>query len=97
MVMRKIKRVIKKSFITSKREIRETKKMIKTFRSRDFQNYKAAKNQLIDIVKISFLFPVIMLPGSAVILTLIEIVGKRFNFTIFPRRQKFKESKNSLD
>ncbi len=95
--MKKFKKHIRKSFIATTREIRETKKMIKTFKRKDIENYPQAKGQIIDIVKIVFLFPIIILPGSAVVLTLIEVVGRKFNFTIFPKKQKFKESKSSLN
>ena len=88
--MKSIRRFLKKSYIATKREINETKEMIRTFKSRDKENYPAAKNQLIDIFKIVFLFPILILPGSAVILTVLELVARFFKFSVFPTKQNFK-------
>ena len=88
--MKKIKRGIKKSYLVFIRELRETKLMIKTIKNRDERNYSQAKGQLVDIVKFSILTPVIILPGSILIITIVEVIGKRYKFSIFPKKQKFK-------
>lgn len=91
--MKKFKRRIKKSFITFKRELIETKQMITTIKNRDKKNYSQAKGQFVDILKFLFLFPVFILPGSVAVLTILELIARVFNTTIFPKKQKFKESK----
>lgn len=89
--MKKIKRYFKKSIITIKREFLETKQMIKTFKNRDRENYPQAKSQFVDIIKIFFIFPIMALPGSIAILTILELIAKIFRVTIFPKKQKFKK------
>ena len=90
--MRKIKRYMKKIIITVKREYIETKKMLKTFKNKDVDNYPQAKGQFVDILKFLLILPISILPGSVVVLTVLEVVAKGFNTTVFPKKQKFKES-----
>ncbi len=88
--MKKIKRFLKKSYIMTLREINETKHMIRIYRNREQVYYDEAKKQAYDIVKILIIFPVLILPGSAVILTILEIIAKGFKTSIFPKKQNFK-------
>ena len=83
---------MKKSIITIKREYIETKKMLKTFKNKDIDNYPQAKGQFVDILKFLLILPISILPGSIFILTILELIAKGFNTTIFPKKQKFKES-----
>ncbi len=83
---------MKKSIITIKREYIETKKMLKTFKNKDVDNYPQAKGQFVDILKFLLILPISILPGSIFILTILELIAKGFNTTIFPKKQKFKES-----
>ena len=87
--MKKMKRVFKKSYIVFKREVIETKCMINVIKKRDKKNYIYAKEQFKDIMKFSVLIPIITLPGSVFIISAIEIIGKKFKFSIFPKKQKF--------
>ncbi|WP_201332424.1 hypothetical protein [Nitratiruptor sp. YY09-18] len=48
-----------------------------------------AHRQLIDIIKILFLFPITLLPGSVIIVTVLEFIAKAFGATIFPKKTKF--------
>ena len=85
--MKKVKRFLKKSYIITLREIKETKEMVRIYRQKERGLYEQANKQLLDLVKIVFLFPVMILPGSAVILTVLEIVARFFKMTIFPTKQ----------
>ncbi|MRJ01922.1 MAG: hypothetical protein GXO19_00430 [Epsilonproteobacteria bacterium] len=81
------KRFLKKSYITTLREIRETKEMIRIYREGRRSLYPEARKQVVDLLKIVLLFPLLVLPGSAVILTVLEIVARFFKTSIFPSKQ----------
>jgi len=85
--MKKAKRFLKKSYITTLREIKETKEMVRIYRQKERSLYSEANRQLLDLFKILLLFPVMILPGSAVILTFLEIVARFFKLSIFPTKQ----------
>jgi len=55
----------------------------------DKELVKEANRQLVDIFKIIMLFPISLLPGSVVIVTVLEIIAKAFGGTIFPKKQRF--------
>jgi len=86
--MKKMRRMFKKQYLVTMREIRETKAMVRVFLRRERHLYPQAFGQLWDIVKIFFLLPILLLPGSVVILTLLELLARLFRGTIFPRRQR---------
>jgi hypothetical protein len=88
--MKRVKKFLKKSYIATKREINETKEMILIFKRGEKEQFKEATKQLVDLFKIIFLLPIMILPGSAVILTLLELIARFFKFSIFPTKQKFK-------
>ena len=69
--MKRIKKSFKKSYITTLREIRETKSMFHTLIKKDKKNYHHAKAQAKDLVKFTFLSVLLIIPGSAVIITFI--------------------------
>jgi hypothetical protein len=84
------KRSFKKSHIATLREIRETKEMIRIYKEGRREHFGVAHTQLLDLFKIIMLFPVMVLPGSVVILTLLEMVARLFGATIFPKKQNFR-------
>ncbi len=47
-----------------------------------------ANKQLVDLFKIIFLFPITLLPGSVIIVTLLELIARAFKCSIFPTKQK---------
>ncbi len=47
-----------------------------------------ANKQLVDLFKIVFLFPITLLPGSVIIVTLLELIARAFKCSIFPTKQK---------
>ncbi|NPA83190.1 MAG: hypothetical protein GXO38_01765 [Epsilonproteobacteria bacterium] len=81
------RRFLKKSYITTLREIRETKEMIRIYWRKERTLYPEANKQLVDLFKILLLFPLLLLPGSAIILTILEIVARFFKTSIFPSKQ----------
>ena len=89
--MKKLKKKFKRSYITTLREIRETKNMFRTFINKDEKNYHHAKAQAKDVVKFTFLSVLFIIPGSVVIITVIQLIAKKFNSSIFPSKQQFKK------
>ncbi|NPA03677.1 MAG: hypothetical protein GXO61_02340 [Epsilonproteobacteria bacterium] len=87
----KIKRSWKKFNLVLLREYRESKKMLEIYKNKreDKELVKEANRQLVDIFKIIMLFPISLLPGSVVIVTVLEIIAKAFGGTIFPKKQRF--------
>ena len=81
----------KKFLITVLRESKETKRMMEVYvyERENKELLKFANRQLVDIFKIVFLFPISLLPGSVIIVTLLELIAKAFKTTIFPTKQKF--------
>ncbi|WP_084276217.1 hypothetical protein [Nitratiruptor tergarcus] len=90
-VLKSIKRSWKKLVIVFIRESRETKRMLEVymFQRNNKELMQFANRQLVDIFKILFLFPITLLPGSVIIVTLLEIIAKAFGATIFPKKTKF--------
>ena len=90
-VYKKLQRAWKKFVITLLRESKETKRMMEVYiyERENKELLKFANRQLVDIFKILFLFPISLLPGSVMIVTLLELVAKAFKTTIFPQKQKF--------
>ena len=85
--MKELRRFLKKSYITTLREIKETKAMIRIFFSKDKELYPEALKQLTDIVKIVLLVPILILPGSALVLTMLQIFARFLGMSIFPKKQ----------
>ena len=88
--LKKLLRSFRKISIVAVREYRETKRMLEIF-VKERQNkelLKEANRQLVDLFKILMLFPISLLPGSIVIVTLLELIAKAFGGTIFPKKQK---------
>ena len=74
------------------REYKETKQMAQIYLSSERKNprkLKEANSQLLDLFKIIMLFPISLLPGSVVIVTVLEMIAKFFKGSIFPKKQKF--------
>ncbi|NPA63736.1 MAG: hypothetical protein GXO16_02055 [Epsilonproteobacteria bacterium] len=88
--MAKIRKALKKISIVAIREYRESKRMMQIFihERQNKELLKEANRQLVDIFKILMLFPISLLPGSVVIVTLLELIAKAFGGTIFPKKQK---------
>ncbi|MRI57972.1 MAG: hypothetical protein C6H99_00520 [Epsilonproteobacteria bacterium] len=89
-IMAKIRKALKKISIVAIREYRESKRMMQIFihERQNKELLKEANRQLVDIFKILMLFPISLLPGSVVIVTLLELIAKAFGGTIFPKKQK---------
>jgi len=87
----RMKRSWKRFVIVVIREYRESKKMLSVYKNQrgDKEKLKEANQQLVDLFKIAILFPISLLPGSVIIVTLLEIIAKAFGGTIFPKKQKF--------
>jgi len=90
-LLQKIKRGFKKVFIIAYREYKETKEMayIYIHQRSNKERLREANKQLIDIFKIIFLIPITILPGSVIIVTILELIAKAFKTTIFPKKQRF--------
>lgn len=85
-------RSVKQLKIVIVREYKETKRMAQIYLSSERKNpkkLKEANSQLLDIFKILLLFPISLLPGSVIIVTVLEMVAKFFKGTIFPKKQEF--------
>ncbi len=89
----KAKHALKRFCITLMREWRETKSMVQIYlhKRHDEKLLRLANRQLVDIFKILLLFPISLLPGSVVIVTLLELIAKFFGGTIFPKKTMTKE------
>ncbi len=72
------------------REYKETKRMAEIYlkKREDKELMQEANKQLVDLFKILFLFPITLLPGSVIIITLLELIARAFNCSIFPTKQK---------
>ena len=72
------------------REYKETKRMAEIYlKERENEELmQEANKQLIDLFKIVFLFPITLLPGSVIIVTLLELIARAFKCSIFPTKQK---------
>ncbi len=90
-VIKRLKREWKKFIIVFIRESRETKRMLEVYlyERKDRELLRFANRQLVDIFKILLLFPISLLPGSVIIVTLLELIAKAFGTTIFPKKTKF--------
>ena len=90
-VVKRAKRECKKVSILLLREFKETKRMLQVYiHQRDNRELmQFANRQLVDIFKILFLLPISLLPGSVIIVTLLELIAKIFKTTIFPTKTKF--------
>ena len=88
--LKRLKRALKKVSIVTIREYRESKKMLHIFihKRQNRELLKEANRQLVDIFKILLLLPISLLPGSVLIVTLLELIAKAFGATIFPTKQK---------
>lgn len=85
-------RSVKRLKIVIVREYKETKQMAQIYLSSERKNprkLKEANSQLLDLFKIIMLFPISLLPGSVVIVTVLEMIAKFFKGSIFPKKQKF--------
>ncbi|WP_041354008.1 hypothetical protein [Nitratiruptor sp. SB155-2] len=89
--LRYITRKWRKFVLLFIREYRETKRMAEIYLTQrhDEKLRKEANKQFVDILKILFLFPLSLLPGSVIIITVLELVARAFKCTIFPTKQKF--------
>ncbi len=90
---RKVRHTIKRFFLTVVREWRETKSMVQIYlhKRHDEELLRLANRQLVDIFKILLLFPISILPGSVVVVTVLELIAKFFGGTIFPKKTMPKE------
>jgi len=90
---KRLKRIWRRFWVGVVREWRETKSMVQIYmhKRHDEQLVRLANRQLMDIFKILLLFPISLLPGSVVIVTLLEVIAKFFGGTIFPKKTMPKE------
>ncbi|BCD59990.1 MULTISPECIES: hypothetical protein [unclassified Nitratiruptor] len=88
--LRYITRKWRKFLLLLIREYRETRRMVEIYLTqRDNEKLRREANkQFVDILKILFLFPISLLPGSVIIITVLELIAKAFKCTIFPTKQK---------
>ncbi len=93
--MKRLRRFLKRSYIVTLREIKETKAMIRVFVFKEKEHYKEASKQLLDIFKIVMLLPILILPGSAIILTMLQIIARFLGMSIFPKKQHLRGKKTS--
>ncbi len=89
-VWKRLKRSWKKFWITTVREFKETKRMAQIYlkERHDKELVSEANKQLVDLFKIAFLFPISILPGSILIVTILELIARAFRCSIFPTKQK---------
>ena len=90
---KRLNRIWRRLLIGTLREWRETKSMVHIYlhKRHDEQLMRLANRQLVDIFKIVLLFPISLLPGSVVIVTVLELIAKFFGGTIFPKKTMPKE------
>ncbi len=76
---------------SSKQEYKETIKMIKVFFSKKptKEEINDAKKQFKDLLKISSLRPILILPGSPITLPLFYKIAKKFNIDLTPSSFKY--------
>ena len=90
-IIKRARKECKKVYIIFLRELKETKRMLEVYiyqrDNRELMQF--ANRQLIDIFKILLLLPLSLLPGSVIIVTLLELIAKVFKTTIFPTKTKF--------
>ena len=89
-IVRRLKRSLKRFWIVSLREYKETKRMAEIYLNEreNKELMQEANKQLVDLFKIVFLFPITLLPGSVIIVTLLELIARAFKCSIFPTKQK---------
>ncbi len=89
-IVRKLKRSLKRFWVVTLREYKETKRMAQIYlKERENEELiREANKQLIDVFKILFLFPISILPGSVIIVTILELIARVFKCSIFPTKQK---------
>ncbi len=89
-IVRKLKRSLKRFWVVTLREYKETKRMAQIYlKERENEELvREANKQLIDVFKILFLFPISILPGSVIIVTILELIARAFKCSIFPTKQK---------
>lgn len=87
----KFKRNYNNFLISSKQEYKETKIMIKVFFSKKptKEELIEAKKQFKDLLKISSLRPILILPGSPITLPLFYKIAKKFNIDLTPSSFKY--------
>lgn len=87
----KIKKGTNNFFGSSKQEYKETIKMIKVFFSKKptKEEINEAKKQFKDLLKISSLRPILILPGSPITLPLFYKIAKKFNIDLTPSSFKY--------
>ncbi len=80
---------MKRAKIVFLREWRETKSMVKIYlyEKENEVLLKEANKQFFDLIRIFFLIPITLLPGSVVIITVLELIARAFKTTIFPKKQ----------
>ena len=95
----KIKKGTNNFFGSSKQEYKETIKMIKVFFSKKstIEEINEAKKQFKDLLKISSLRPILILPGSPITLPLLYKIAKKFNIDLTPSSFKYNFLKVSIE